>query len=115
MLYRIHTLSVVAKSPRPLFHKSIKTILLSLSFACFYSTALFIMAQAMAKLSGKVALITGASSGIGSATAVLFSQLGANLALSGRNMDNLKKTAEQCQVGDGQKKPLLVQGEKMFS
>ena len=55
----------------------------------------------------------GASSGIGAATAILFSSLGADLALSGRNFDNLRKTAERCEAakeGAGQKKPLLVQG-----
>ena len=44
----------------------------------------------MAKFTGKVALITGASSGIGAAAAKLFSKLGATLALSGRNIENLK-------------------------
>jgi len=48
---------------------------------------------------------TGASSGIGAATAILFSRLGASLALSGRNLDNLKKTSDQCV---GENKPLLV-------
>ena len=52
------------------------------------------MSQAAGKLAGKVAIITGASSGIGAATAVLFSRLGASLALAGRNVDNLKGTAE---------------------
>jgi NAD(P)-dependent dehydrogenase (short-subunit alcohol dehydrogenase family) len=37
------------------------------------------------KLSGKVALITGATSGIGSATALLFAREGARLVLTGRN------------------------------
>lgn len=57
-------------------------------------------------LSGKVAIITGASSGIGAATAILFSKLGASLSLTGRNMENLQKTAEACQ-----KKPLLIQAD----
>jgi len=45
---------------------------------------------------GKVVLITGASSGIGAATAIHFTQLGASVSITGRNMDNLKKVAEQC-------------------
>ena len=63
-------------------------------------------------LSGKVALITGASSGIGAATAILFSKLGANISITGRNVENLQKTAENCQqIEDGQKKPLLIQAD----
>ncbi|KAJ3665739.1 hypothetical protein Zmor_001218 [Zophobas morio] len=53
--------------------------------------------------SEKVVLVTGASSGIGAATAVHFSKLGAKLALTGRNLENLTKTAEQCAS-----KPLLI-------
>ncbi|CAB0021025.1 unnamed protein product [Nesidiocoris tenuis] len=45
---------------------------------------------------GKVVLITGASSGIGAATAVKFSRLGANLALTGRKAHNLQKVADEC-------------------
>lgn len=60
---------------------------------------------------GKVVLITGASSGIGAATAVHFSQLGASLSLTGRNTDNLNKVADQCTVLEDQPKPFLVTGE----
>jgi NAD(P)-dependent dehydrogenase (short-subunit alcohol dehydrogenase family) len=56
--------------------------------------------------SEKVVLVTGASSGIGAATAATFSKFGAKLALAGRNLDNLKKTAEQCAT-----KPLIVTGD----
>lgn len=45
---------------------------------------------------GKVVLITGASSGIGAATAVHFSKRGALLALSGRKLENLNAVAQQC-------------------
>ncbi|CAK8689645.1 3-oxoacyl-[acyl-carrier-protein] reductase FabG-like [Clavelina lepadiformis] len=65
----------------------------------------------MTKISllGKVALITGASSGIGRATSILFSNLGANLALCGRNAENLNETAEQCRQNDVQ--VLTLQGD----
>lgn len=43
----------------------------------------------MTDLSGKTAIITGASSGIGRAAAVLFAQRGANVVLSGRRKDAL--------------------------
>ena len=45
-------------------------------------------------LSGKVALITGASRGLGKAMAVALAQGGANLALVARDEEKLKETAE---------------------
>ncbi|XP_053979739.1 3-oxoacyl-[acyl-carrier-protein] reductase FabG-like [Hylaeus anthracinus] len=56
---------------------------------------------------GKVVLITGASSGIGAATAVHFAQLGASLLLTGRNLENLNAVAEKCKPN----KPFIVTGE----
>lgn len=46
----------------------------------------------MISLSNKRILITGASSGIGKSTAILFSDLGAELIITGRNKDNLSDT-----------------------
>jgi NAD(P)-dependent dehydrogenase (short-subunit alcohol dehydrogenase family) len=43
-------------------------------------------------LSGKLILVTGASSGIGRATAVVLSRMGARLILSGRRMGALEET-----------------------
>jgi len=56
---------------------------------------------------GKVVLITGASSGIGAATAIHLSNLGASLSITGRNVENLQKVAEQCKGP----KPFIVAGE----
>jgi len=49
----------------------------------------------------KVALISGASSGIGRALAVGFGKKGAKVALTGRNIQNLKETKHQIQDNGG--------------
>ncbi|XP_043932575.1 3-oxoacyl-[acyl-carrier-protein] reductase FabG-like [Protopterus annectens] len=61
-------------------------------------------------LHGKVALITGASSGIGAATSILFSKLGAKLILNGRNVEGLKETAKLCDEAN-KEKIFLVPGD----
>ncbi|XP_053694243.1 3-oxoacyl-[acyl-carrier-protein] reductase FabG-like [Sabethes cyaneus] len=53
--------------------------------------------------SGKVVLITGASSGIGAATALYFSKLKATLALVGLNIDQLQQVASKCETAGGSK------------
>ncbi len=52
------------------------------------------------KLRNSVVLITGASSGIGQATARAFARKGASLALCARRVDRLQAVAEQC-LADG--------------
>ncbi|KAF2879763.1 hypothetical protein ILUMI_26406 [Ignelater luminosus] len=63
------------------------------------------------QFAGKVVLITGASSGIGAATAKRFAVLGASLALAGRNLENLQKVASECAVPQNTPKPFIVTGE----
>ena len=65
---------------------------------------------AMDELNGKVALITGASSGIGAATAILFARRGAKLSLTGRNEVNLQRVCDDCvRVGPANtERPLIV-------
>ncbi|XP_061135457.1 3-oxoacyl-[acyl-carrier-protein] reductase FabG isoform X4 [Syngnathus typhle] len=68
-------------------------------------------AYKVSSLKGKVSLITGASSGIGAGTAVLFAKLGAVLALNGRNVESLKKVAKECAECGGGTEPLLLPGD----
>jgi len=48
------------------------------------------------RLLGKTVLVTGASSGIGAATAVLFARGGANIILIARRQDALQKVSDAC-------------------
>ncbi len=45
---------------------------------------------------GKVALITGSSSGIGATTAIFFSKAGAQVVVTGRNAQNVSQVAQEC-------------------
>uniref|UniRef100_A0A1E1X2P0 Uncharacterized protein n=1 Tax=Amblyomma aureolatum TaxID=187763 RepID=A0A1E1X2P0_9ACAR len=66
----------------------------------------------MPDLKGKVALITGASSGIGEGTALHFASLGCSLSLMARNMENLEKVAAACFAqGLPRDKVLVVRGD----
>ncbi len=47
------------------------------------------------RLDGKVALVTGASHGIGEGVAVAFAQAGADVAIAARNTDDLGRVAER--------------------
>ncbi|XP_026753446.3 uncharacterized oxidoreductase SSP0419-like [Galleria mellonella] len=57
----------------------------------------------------KVVIVTGASSGIGAAAAVLFATEGARVVMVGRNQSKLTKVAEQCARG-GQA-PLVIRAD----
>ncbi|CAG9112523.1 unnamed protein product [Plutella xylostella] len=52
-------------------------------------------------MEGKVLIITGASSGIGAATAIYFSKLSAKLVLVARNPTNLRRVALYCEKSSG--------------
>ncbi|XP_063540927.1 3-oxoacyl-[acyl-carrier-protein] reductase FabG-like [Cydia strobilella] len=59
--------------------------------------------------SGKVVLVTGASSGIGAATAILFSKEGASVAIVGRNENKLSNVAQKCAQAGAQ--PLVIRAD----
>jgi len=57
------------------------------------------------QLEGRTILVTGASSGIGRGTAVLLSELGANVVLAGRDVRRLEDTAAAMRPGNHRLKP----------
>lgn len=59
------------------------------------------MTQGQRRLEGKVALVTGAGSGIGEATALTFASEGATLALIGRTGSKLEAVAERIREAGG--------------
>ena len=63
-------------------------------------------------LTGKTILVTGASSGIGQATAIECSKLGAKVVITGRNVERLQATFDQLE-GDGHRQIIaeLTNGE----
>ena len=60
---------------------------------------------------GKVALVTGSSSGIGKAIAHQLAQYGAKVVITGRNGENLRKVAKQIEEVSGGVKPLQIVGD----
>jgi NAD(P)-dependent dehydrogenase (short-subunit alcohol dehydrogenase family) len=60
------------------------------------------------QLAGKVALITGAGSGIGKATALLFAKEGAKVAALSRTEEELKETVSQIQEAGGEGMPVAA-------
>ena len=63
----------------------------------------------MVDLTGKVAWVTGAGSGIGEAAALALAKEGATLALSGRRREPLQQVADRVAAGGG--KALVVPGD----
>ena len=52
--------------------------------------------------------ILGASSGIGAGTAIQFAKNGAKLSITGRNEENLKKIAQQCEEASPTKEKVYL-------
>ena len=55
----------------------------------------------MGRLDGKVAVVTGAASGIGRAIAVVFASMGAQVLAADRDAQGLEETRRRAQAGDG--------------
>lgn len=62
-------------------------------------------------LEGKVALVTGASSGIGAAAAIAIAEAGATVAMSARRKERLDELVEQIEAAGG--KALALPGDMM--
>jgi len=54
------------------------------------------MATPLVNLAGKVAIVTGSSSGIGLSAAAILARLGAKVTLSGRNLEGLEEAKKAC-------------------
>lgn len=76
----------------------------------------------MEKLTGKVALITGASSGFGRGTAMAFAEAGCNLVLTARREEKLQQVVEACEqfgvdaiyfAGDAQLEETAIEAVKL--
>ncbi|XP_025016383.1 uncharacterized protein LOC112538732 [Tetranychus urticae] len=66
----------------------------------------------MINLNNKVALITGSSDGIGKETAILFSSLGAKVAIVGRDQSKLDKVAAECEAKSPHHyKPVVIKAD----
>lgn len=65
------------------------------------------------RLEGKVALITGGTSGIGRATAVLFAKEGAAVAFTGRNGERGAEAVREIEAGGG--RALFIQADVRLS
>lgn len=60
-------------------------------------------------LEGKTILVTGASSGIGRATAIECAKMGARVILTGRNVERLEETQCECSVVSSQDSDVRIQ------
>jgi NAD(P)-dependent dehydrogenase (short-subunit alcohol dehydrogenase family) len=60
------------------------------------------------QLSGKVALVTGAGSGIGKAAALLLAREGAKIGALGRSRDELQQTVDEIKHAGGQALALIA-------
>ncbi|WP_419499213.1 SDR family NAD(P)-dependent oxidoreductase, partial [Adlercreutzia equolifaciens] len=55
----------------------------------------------MGRLEGKKAVVTGATSGIGRATAIMFAKEGAEVVLTGRNQEKGEAVVDEIRAAGG--------------
>uniref|UniRef100_A0A915CA62 Uncharacterized protein n=1 Tax=Parascaris univalens TaxID=6257 RepID=A0A915CA62_PARUN len=67
----------------------------------------------MGRFDGKVAIITGSSSGIGRATAVLFAKEGAKITIAGKDLAAVETGAECIKAGAKESEILVTSGDLM--
>ncbi len=67
----------------------------------------------MGRLSEKVAIITGANSGVGAATAKMFAKEGAKVVISARRVEPLEEVASQIREAGGEVLPVVTDISKL--
>ncbi len=65
------------------------------------------------KLEGKVAIVTGATSGMGRATAVLFAKEGAKVVVTGRNEERAQAVVDEIKANGGEAIYVIVDASKV--
>ncbi len=66
------------------------------------------MTESTSELSNKIALVTGASQGIGRACAITLAAQGATVALAARSEDKLRAVAQEITAAGGQAEPFVL-------
>ncbi|MFT4105958.1 MAG: SDR family oxidoreductase [Lacrimispora sp.] len=67
----------------------------------------------MGRLDGKVAIITGAGTGLGRGTAILFAKEGATVVLCGRRLEKLQQTVDVCKANGAEALAVKCDLQKM--
>src|SRR5215217_9155775 len=66
------------------------------------------MSERPSSLEGRVVVITGASTGLGRASAIELARVGARVVLAGRRSETLEDTAQKCREVGGEGIPIVA-------